>query len=222
MPTKKSTVKKETKAVVHSIKNIKEALFLFQREQITLPKRGKGTSSKGTSYMYVMFDDMVNIVRPTLDKYGMGFTQLVQNDTLETVLFHHASDTEITSSINLGSPNNMQDYGGRITYTKRYALGAMLGISSEEDVDATPVGQDIKIEHTPSVAMPKEAPTVSLAPVSDSYKKALMAIDTAVSGEALEVIKTQIDRSARLSEVEKKSLQEILLAKETEVEGTIR
>lgn len=233
---KKNPVKKVIN--VEKPKSIRSALFNFQQEHLVLPRNGSGKASSGKTYKYVTLDDMIQIAGPVLQKYGIGFTQLVQTDKMETKLFHADSDTELMSVINLGSPNNMQDYGGRITYAKRYALGAILGLSSEEDLDETPIPEE-KPDHaitTPKgevmtskdndiVAKNNEAMEAISKPHvqrSEFFLKAKGAVDTAFSAEALEMIKGQIDRSTRLNDTEKVELKEILIARETEIEGTVR
>ncbi len=233
---KKPAVAKKPKVINEQkkIESVQEALFMFQAEKLVLPRNGEGKASSGKVYKYVTLDDMIQIAGPVLQKYGLGFTQLVQTDKMETKLFHFASGTEMSSMINLGSPNNMQDYGGRITYAKRYALGAILGLSSEEDVDATPI-PEAKAPTTgaalqaapekPAEVAPAEkkedAPAAPNVVRSENFTKAKTAIDTAYSAEALEMISGQIDRSTRLSDEEKVELKALLKARDTEVNGTI-
>lgn len=249
---KKQTAKKEIKKEVKkpapskkpkAAKNIQEALFMFQQEHLVLPRNGSGKTMNGKVYKYVTLDEMLQTAGPVLQKYGIGFTQLVQTDKMETKLFHVESGTELVSVINLGSPNNMQDYGGRITYAKRYALGALLGLSSEEDVDATP----IPAEKKPSVDMGEseesgnehyrgnvktdiakdisEAPEVANTPQtvrSESFQKAHGMISSAVTVDALDHISGQIAKTPRLNDEEKVELQAIIVARKTEVESSTR
>jgi len=239
MATKKITAKKEAKQpkqekkVVASkkAKNIQEALFMFQQEALVLPRNGSGKTANGKVYKYVTLDEMLQTATPVLQKYGVGFTQLVQTDKMETKLFHVESGTELVSVINLGSPNNMQDYGGRITYAKRYALGALLGLSSEEDVDATPIPEDKKTQASVQVAQTDIAKDISEAPEventsqtvrSESFQKAHGMISSAVTLEALDHIKGQIEKTPRLNAEEKVDLSEIIVARRKEVESTPR
>ena len=245
MATKKITAKKEAKQPkqekkvaekkVKGAKNIQEALFMFQQEALVLPRNGSGKTANGKTYKYVTLDEMLQTATPVLQKYGVGFTQLVQTDKMETKLFHVESGTELVSVINLGSPNNMQDYGGRITYAKRYALGALLGLSSEEDVDATPILEDKK-NPAASVQVPgkvetdiskdiSEAPEVKDTPQtvrSESFQKAHGMISSAVTLEALDHITGQIEKTPRLNAEEKVDLSEIIVARRKEVESNPR
>lgn len=227
---KESKPKGEKK--VKGAKNIQEALFMFQQEALVLPRNGSGKTANGKTYKYVTLDEMLQTATPVLQKYGVGFTQLVQTDKMETKLFHVESGTELVSVINLGSPNNMQDYGGRITYAKRYALGALLGLSSEEDVDATPIPAE-KAPASVQVAAEKpdiardlsEAPEVKDTPQtvrSESFQKAHGMISSAVTLEALDHITGQIEKTPRLNAEEKVDLSEIIVARRKEVESNPR
>ena len=100
------------------------------------PERNGTGKSNGKEYKYVTLDDLINLVRPALMEEGMLFTQLIQTDTMETKLIHADSGTEIVSTINLESQTICRDYGARITYARRYALTAILGLNAEEDTDA--------------------------------------------------------------------------------------
>jgi len=213
---------------VKGAKNIQEALFMFQQEALVLPRNGSGKTANGKTYKYVTLDEMLQTATPVLQKYGVGFTQLVQTDKMETKLFHVESGTELVSVINLGSPNNMQDYGGRITYAKRYALGALLGLSSEEDVDATPIPEDKKPATPAPAEKPDIAKDISEAPEvkdtpqtvrSESFQKAHGMISSAVTVDALDHISGQIAKTPRLNAEEKVDLQEVIVARRKEVES---
>lgn len=261
--TKEAKLKKQKVEKKIAIKNIYEALLAFQSEKLILPRNGYGKTRDNKQYKYVTLDDMIQHAGPVLQKYGMGFTQIVQTDKMETKLFHAQSGTEIQSTINLGRADNMQDYGGRITYAKRYALGAILGLSSEEDIDAAPAGEDklnpqsypaggIKVADTfeesaknlsgaiksPGQGLGEELVERATKPAqvlnaimknesekvqrSESFNKASLAIGTAYSAEALELIQRRIDKSVTLSKEEIVELQQMIIARETEVEGTVR
>jgi len=243
-PTTKE-IKTGAKLSTKTIKNIEQALFMFQGEAIVLPRNGTGKSKSGATYKYVTLDDLINGTRPFLMKYGIGFTQLVNNDKLNTVLFHSDSDTKMTSEINLGSPKEMQDYGSRITYARRYSLQSILGLSAEEDTDAVPTldvlntlalknGSDsVKvpgfIKPSDGVANIAQVLETATPPVEDkpstvrseAYIKAHIAIETSYGTEALDLIKDRINASARLNDEEKASLLEVAKARDVEINGTV-
>lgn len=238
-PEAKPKPAKAPKAAVH--KNVQEALFAFQNEAIVLPRSGNGKAASGKAYKYVTLDDLINQSRPMLAKHGLCFTQLIHGDKLETQLIHAPSNTALSSDIFLGSATGMQDYGSRITYARRYALTGLLGLSSEEDIDASTVTvtianvgalADVAKGHQPAAAPAKKdviaeetakigASKPAQIQRSENFLKAKTAIESAFSAEALEMIKGQIDRSQKLLAEEKTDLYEIVKARETEVAGTI-
>lgn len=227
---KKSEVAKQHKSV-------ESALFAFQTKKLVLSRNGV-SKSNGKEYKYVTLDDLIDAVRPGLMEQGLLFTQLIQTDTMETKLIHAETGTSISSVINLGKPNNMQDYGARITYARRYALTAILGLNSEDDNDAAlpPQNDPMQVNPAIGVKMPQgtshsvqtspvlvvNVPRVPEALKSEGYRKAKNAIDTAYSTEALEVIKGQIDRSQKLSAIEKDELSKDISAREIELGEVVR
>lgn len=234
---KKPTAKPEPRKKTVDVKDVYQALFGFQSEALTLPRNGKGNVN-GKAYSYVTLDDLVSGIRPLLDKYGLVFTQAVTSDKLITTIVHAKSGTKLPESdIDLGNPSNMQDYGSRITYARRYALTAILGINAETDVDAsgsvaTPIAKEASVgaSAVPGTATPadekpfpdnlseKPAPATAEpvpmnATMSEPFKRAKAAIDTCYSLEALGMLGKQIENSTRLTEAEKKDLINILMAR---------
>lgn len=166
--------KKEKKEIVSVYTSVRQALFAFQGEKISLPRTGTGKSRDGKEYKYVILDVLIDKVIPVLQKYRLGFTQVVVGDKLVTELFHADTDTLITSDIPLGKPENIQDLGGRITYLKRYALTALLGLSAEEDIDASGstgvMGATVVSPAVPAQNVPEKA-TVQPLPTNSEVKK---------------------------------------------------
>lgn len=114
-----------------------------QSEIMTLPK-----DKKGYGYNYTDFDTVVKTVKPILKKHNIGFTQLL--DTKEngksgitTILFHISGESFQSwfelPPLALGKANSCQNVGGAISYIKRYALCAVLGCSSDDDIDGVNV-----------------------------------------------------------------------------------
>ena len=110
-----------------------------QSEITTLPK-----DKKGYGYNYTDFDTVVTTVKPILKKNHLGFCQLLDTKDngksgVTTILFHESGESfqswfELPAVV-LGKANNAQNVGGAISYIKRYALCAILGCSSDDDID---------------------------------------------------------------------------------------
>lgn len=121
-----------------SIKSLLEGLVKAQAEFPTLPK-----DKSGYGYKYTDLDTVISTVKPILSKYGIGFMQMLSNlegrSSITTRIFNSAGewieDTTPLPDVAMAKTNAAQNLGAAITYMKRYTLCAMLGISSDEDVD---------------------------------------------------------------------------------------
>lgn len=122
-----------------SINKLLAALADVQSELPTMPK-----ASEGYGYKYCDLDTISQTIKPILHKHGVGYMQSVGNEngatTLTTRVFNrdgeYIEDTAVLPQISGTKNNAAQTLGMSITYMRRYTLCAMLGITSEEDVDA--------------------------------------------------------------------------------------
>src|SRR5574344_883587 len=123
-----------------SIAELLAALAEVQSELPTMPK-----SSQAYGYKYTDLDTITQTIKPILSKHGIGYMQsvggLTENAlTLTTRIFNkkgeYIEDTAALPTITSTKNNAAQTLGMSITYMRRYALCAMLGITSDEDVDA--------------------------------------------------------------------------------------
>ena len=127
------------------MKHLFKALADFQQE---VPVIHKGT--QGYGYSFADLPTIFNVINPLLQKHGLGFTQLVGKDEITTMLFHIESgeslttNTSVPNNVQLKGMNEFQVMGSAITYIRRYALSAMLGIITDKDTDAA--GEQVKHE----------------------------------------------------------------------------
>lgn len=133
---------------------IRKSLAAFQQE---VPPIYKGTSGYG--YKYADWGEILTIVNPLLGKHSLGFTQVLDGNSLKTILFHTESDEEIVSvvdipqGVELKGMNDFQVLGSAITYLRRYSLSSILGLVTDEDADASgeQTGKkEVKPTYTPS------------------------------------------------------------------------
>jgi len=125
------------------MKNIYKALADFQRECPAILKE-----TEGYGYQYADLPAIHETIMPLLKKHGLGFTQLLQGDAIETIVFHVESGEELKSLTNipqgveLKGMNKFQVLGSAITYLRRYSLSSVLGLITDKDTDgAEPVQQ---------------------------------------------------------------------------------
>jgi hypothetical protein len=123
--------------------SIAELLAALAEVQSCLPTMPKSTQAYG--YKYTDLDTITQTIKPILGKHGIGYMQSVGGLTetaltLTTRIFNkkgeYIEDTAALPTITSTKNNAAQTLGMSITYMRRYALCAMLGITSDEDVDA--------------------------------------------------------------------------------------
>lgn len=124
-----------------SINTLLKSLTMAQSEYPTLPK-----DKKGYGYNYTDLDTVITTIKPIFEKNKLGFIQSLTTlengkNGITTRIFsvegEWIEDTIALPDVAMAKTNAAQNLGASITYMRRYALCSMLGISSDEDVDAT-------------------------------------------------------------------------------------
>lgn len=120
------------------MKNLYKALAAFQQE---VPAIHQGT--KGYGYTYADLKTIFKVINPILKKHNLGFTQLLEEASIKTIVFHTESGesiesvTPIPQDIALKGMNSYQVAGSGITYFRRYSLSSILTLVTDVDSDAT-------------------------------------------------------------------------------------
>jgi hypothetical protein len=86
------------------------------------------------TFSYAPLDSILSAVRVPLAKNGLVVIQTLDEGALVTALIH-ASGASMSGAIALPEAADIQGLGSAITYLRRYALQAILGIAAEEDDD---------------------------------------------------------------------------------------
>lgn len=120
-----------------SIAQLSKALAAAQGELRNAPL-DKSNSHFGQRY--ASLGSITETVRPILAKHGLAVTQLAGTPepgkvSVSTLLLH-ASGEYIRETMVVPAAGNIQQAGSAITYMRRYALSALLGIVGDEDDDA--------------------------------------------------------------------------------------
>lgn len=130
------------------MKNIFKALADFQYECPIIIK-----NTQGYGYVFADLPEIVEIIKPLLKTYGLGYTQPLHGNQIKTILFHVESGetieslTDIPQGVKLSGQNDFQVLGSAITYLRRYSLCSILGLVTEKDTDAS--GEQNKTENKP-------------------------------------------------------------------------
>lgn len=123
------------------------ALVAFQAE---LPTVGKDkTANMGTySYKYADLGTITHEVFPLLTKHGLAFVcggHATENGYELRATLIHESGEELSGSLPLYG-RDPQQIGSAVTYARRYLLGSMTGVCTEDDDDGK---RAVKAERTP-------------------------------------------------------------------------
>lgn len=146
--------------LIEAEKRLKPASTPYQSEQITelvtalAEAQGEYppicSDRQGYNFRYADLDMILLAVRPFLRKNGLSFSQSTEiNDSgdimMHTKLFHSSGQWLETRARVVAEKSGLQEYGKAITYTRRYQLLALLGISIDKDKtdnDAQPTTRD--------------------------------------------------------------------------------
>lgn len=125
-------------------------------------------SKQAYGYKYATLDSLLDMLRSVLPKHGLWFIQMPTRvdgkSTLTTRVCHESGEwiedsIEMTDTELQGKANDTQKLGASITYFRRYALSAIFGVSSDEDVDGNLNSrQQPQQKAQPKPAVPQPAP----------------------------------------------------------------
>jgi len=149
-----------------------KALADFQQE---VPAIYEG--STGYGYKYADLKQILAVINPILKKHKLGFTQLLNNSSLETIVFHTESGENISSSVEipqdvtLKGMNAFQVLGSAITYYRRYSLSSILGLVTDSDNDASAPKAKQPVKVAPVKVAPVKKAVAKVAPVKKAVVK---------------------------------------------------
>ena len=147
--------------------NITELLAALEAVQAEMPTMPKNSQAYG--YKYTDLDTITQTIKPILHKHALAYMQSIGSTmqgqvTLTTRLFNsngqYIEDTVALPVITSTKNNEAQTLGMSITYMRRYALCAMLGITSDEDVDANVEKKGQPQKQPPKQSLPPKAQAV--------------------------------------------------------------
>ena len=118
-------------------KELFKAVSQAQGEFSTVEKNG---TNPHFNSKFAPLDSIIEMIRPILTKYGLAVMQHCDipdgpGIIIETMISHESGQYLTNRLFTPVVKNDPQGYGSAITYARRYALGATLGIVSDEDVD---------------------------------------------------------------------------------------
>ena|SRR3990172_3524996 len=116
-----------------SIKNLSIALCDFQGAVETIKKTETNPFFKSK---YASLADILSVIRQPLTDNGLSFVQFPKGKYgLETMLMHVSGEWLSEAYEMEPTKKDPQGSGSVITYQRRYALGAVLGLNIDDDDD---------------------------------------------------------------------------------------
>ena len=118
-----------------SIKNLASALITFH---VKVDKVKKDALNPFFKSKYASLSNILEAINEPLNESGLSFAQFPSGENgLSTILMHAESGEFIEADYTMQPvKNDPQGKGSVITYQRRYALSAILGLNIDEDDDA--------------------------------------------------------------------------------------
>lgn len=118
-----------------SIKNIATALIIFH---VKVDKIKKDAINPFFKNKYASLSNILEVINDPLNESGLSFVQMPSGiNELVTILMHSESGEFIQSSYEMRPvKDDPQGRGSCLTYQRRYALSAILGLNIDDDDDA--------------------------------------------------------------------------------------
>ncbi len=186
------------------IGKLAEALSKFQGTQHTIKDNAINPFLKNR---YADLEALISGTRANLGANGLSVSQLLSTSGVETVLLHKSGEfissvfqIEPTSSKGL---NAAQAMGVAITYARRYAYGAILGLSTDKDAD----GCDASNKTKPGADKPEYR-------LKENLRKQLEAEITKSGSDKIKLKKFfKVEHLYQLSEKQQVKAMEMILKK---------
>jgi hypothetical protein len=170
-----------------SIVNLSKALFTFQQQ---CGKISKEASNPFFKSKYASLSNILDSIREPLEKSGLCFSQFPDENGLTTILIHNETgEYMMATSLIKTVKEDPQSLGSAITYMRRYALGAILGLNIDEDDDGNKASGLNDKPSTPTKELPW-LPDVKVQGIVDWAKK---------EGKTFDVVMAELNTKYRVN-----------------------
>ncbi len=171
------------------------ALCKFQGSVETIVKTATNPFFKSK---YANLADILDVIREPLQVNGLSFVQFpVEENGLTTMLMHESGEYIQATYFMKPVKNDPQGQGSAITYQRRYALGAILGLNIDDDDDGNQASkQPAQPRNTAQPA------TVKKEELTPRHTKWQGAIDALINGTTtISKIRTKYELSQNNEEL---------------------
>ena len=115
---------------------------------------------------YADLTGIMDTVRLPLAKAGLSIVQLLNGDTITTMLVHASGQSIASHTPIMATKSDAQGYGSGVTYSRRYALCAILSVAADDDDDGNSAAA--KPPRAAEKKVPAAAPLKEKAPKASS------------------------------------------------------
>ena len=199
---------------------INELATALNKAQAELEAAPMNATNPFLKNSYADLGSIIETVRPALAAHGLSFVQMVGAETMfedrahkESLVLNtrlmHTSGQWLEETMPLNVPESergksaMQVMGSVITYARRYALAAMLGVHAEQDTDgnAPRNGQQRRKVSKPAPKPP--APSANSTPVTPEPEPAgpVWNVESEQAGNTTADMHAWLDDKARPTDV---------------------
>jgi hypothetical protein len=124
------------------------AAFVAAQAELVNPHKNKTVKTGTFQFDYADLASILDQVRPVLARHGLAISQSIGGEhgvvTVTTTLHHTSGESIQWGPLPGPSGPDWKTLGGAITYARRYALTAALGLSADDDKDAPEIPQVTK------------------------------------------------------------------------------
>jgi hypothetical protein len=124
------------------------AAFVAAQAELVNPHKNKTVKTGAFSFDYADLASILDQVRPVLARHGLAISQSIGGEhgvvTVTTTLHHTSGESIQWGPLPGPAGPDWKTLGGAITYARRYALTAALGLSADDDKDAPEIPQVTK------------------------------------------------------------------------------
>lgn len=139
--------------------DLNELFAALAKAQVDLPMANKSKKNGHFKSKYADLADMIKAAQTVLGQHGLAVSQYVSTEdngssTLTTVL-GHSSGQWISSRMRINpASQKVQELGAYLTYIRRYAYAAIVGIAPDDDDDGESdrIAHEKKSGRTPALA----------------------------------------------------------------------
>ncbi len=187
------------------IAELAKALSAFQAIVTAI---GKDSENPFFHSKYASLENIIETIRQPLTDSGLSFSQFPSGENNLTTILMHTSGQWLQATAKMTPKDTSpQSQGSAITYMRRYALSAILGLATEEDDDGN------QASTTPKAAIkPKDGSM-------DVYQKSIAAIAKAKTIGDLAKLGERIDKTTKLNDTQKDALDKLIGKAITALEG---